>query len=472
MLEGLVACLIYKNMKVRIERMSAISPNIILRRNEAETAYRIIDGQLLIIHLKSNTFNVLNDVATRIWELIDGKTELYKIMEILYQEFDIDWPSLSRDCLGFIKKMLENKLLKSDYLAEESPSRGRSNGADGELFNTVREKAVANKIPLIVHIDLTYQCNLNCVHCYIVSEDRPILNTNEVAHILEQLAEAGALYLTLSGGEVLLRKDFIEIAQHARKLHFALRILTNGTLIDQEVADKIASLNPEIVAISIYSTKQEVHDRIVNKQNSLIKSISALRMMRDRDTRLKINTVIMSGNVEDYENVYETARKFGAAFQADYRITPKTNGDRTPLVMHVDKKHIFKLLNNPIFTERSEPEPHEVYTGIFNKIPCGAGHMSCYISPYGDVYPCVQLPIKCGNLKEMKFKKIWDNSSALLKYRRLSISDLPNCYQCDLFEHCRICVGLNYVENGDLLAPSKRSCQEAQMMKSLDRKRR
>lgn len=445
---------------------------VLLKKSEAEIAYRIIDKQAVIIHLKRNTFNTLNTVATRIWELADGQTSLEQIAKKIYQEFDIDWSILNKDCVGFIHEMLERGLLATSIPIETTLNRMRSAEVERRLFDNIREKAIVQQIPIIAHFDLTYSCNLNCVHCYIVRENRSILKVDEVKDILEQLAKAGVLYLTISGGEALTREDFFEIAQHARKLHFALRILTNGTLIDEVEAEKIASLTPEMVAVSIYSTNPQVHDRITRVPGSFKKSISAAEMLRERDTRLKISTVIMKQNIGDYHAIYELSRQLGAAFQADYRITPKTDGNKAPLAVHIDKKYIPSLLADPIFTEKSEPEPQEAYSGVFNTVPCGAGHMSCYITPYGDVYPCVQLPINCGNLKKNSFADIWGNSPKLSEFRSITISKLNSCSQCEFFNYCRICVGLNYVEEGSVFSPSRRACQEAKIMKVLGRERR
>ena len=127
-------------------------------------------------------------------------------------------------------------------------------------FELLTKKAAREKIPLVCHFDLTYQCNLNCIHCYVVREDRPELSTSEIKDILGQLAQVGTLYLTFSGGEIFTREDFFQIAEYARKLHFALRLMTNGTLIDEQVADRVAALYPDQVSVSIYSTTPEIHN--------------------------------------------------------------------------------------------------------------------------------------------------------------------------------------------------------------------
>ena len=76
------------------------------------------------------------------------------------------------------------------------------------LFNLLMKKAARSKIPLVCHFDLTSQCNLNCVHCYVVREDRPELSTSEIRDVLDQLVQAGTLYLTFSGGKFLPGKTF------------------------------------------------------------------------------------------------------------------------------------------------------------------------------------------------------------------------------------------------------------------------
>jgi len=448
-----------------------LSSNIVLSKNEEEIAYRAIDGQTAIIHLNKNTFNILNVLATRMWELVDGWTSISQITERIYWESEVERSVLNQDCFDFFREILRKGLLKTSFPIKSISEQERFSEIEGELFDTLREKSIAKQIPLIVHFDLTYRCNLDCVHCYIVDENRSVLGVEEVKNILDQLAEAGTLYLTLSGGEVLTRKDFLEVVRHARKLHFALRILTNGTLLDEAMADRIASLNPEMVAISIYSMKPEIHDKITKVLGFFQRSISAAEMLRDRGVRLKISTVIMKENMGDYRDVYELSRQLNAAFQADYRIIPKTDGDKSPLAVCVDEKYLPKLLADPIFTEKSEPELQEVYSGIFNTIPCGAGHMSYYITPYGDIYPCVQLPINCGNLKEVSFAETWNNSLELLKFRSIKISDITSCFQCEFFKYCRICVGLNLVEEGSIFSPSRRTCREARIMKELGRKR-
>jgi radical SAM protein with 4Fe4S-binding SPASM domain len=343
---------------------------------------------------------------------------------------------------------------------------------DGLLFEELKEKAIEEKIPIVGHFDLTYKCNLSCSHCYIVKNNRKELSTTEIKKVLDQLAKSGMLYLTFSGGEILLRNDFFEIASYARKLHFALRLLTNGILINDKMADKIASLSPELVAISIYSLNSKIHNEITGKNLSLSKSLYAINKLIERKIRVKISNVIMKQNFDGYPSLYQYAKEIGAIFQTDYRITPKSSGSKEPYKFIINDTQINYVLSDPILVKDFKQESQGSNTGKYNTIPCGAAHMSCYISPYGDIYPCVQLPIICGNLLEKKFDDIWNNSKELENIRFITISHLDQCSECNFFEYCRLCIGLNYVEKGNISSTSMRTCLEAQIMKRQNKQRR
>lgn len=442
-------------------------------------AYRSINGQTIIVNLKNRTINILNSVASRIWELIDGNKTNQNIIQDICSQFDIDYQEAEMDCIDFLLQMKRNDLIDFPFVDNTKirEAGGDQRKLDDNVFEILREEAANKKIPIVGHFDLTYKCNVKCKHCYLVPKDRQELNTSEVKNVLNQLAEAGMLYLTLSGGEILLRDDLFEIASYARQLNFALRFLTNGILLDQDKINRMALFFPELVAISIYSVKPEIHDAITGMKGSFQKSISSARMLKEKGINLKISTVIMKQNVEDYGLIAELAKEFNAQFQADYRISPKTDGNKCPLSFHINDEKLRQVFLDPVLqknTDNSEKDLllEEDYQGVFNIIPCGAGHMSCYISPYGDIYPCVQLPVNCGNLRDRNFSDIWTNSAQMLAMRSVTISDLPICSKCDFFQYCRLCIGLNYVEEGSILIPSKRACKEANLRKELGQKRR
>ena len=335
-------------------------------------------------------------------------------------------------------------------------------------LNSVIKKSVESRIPLYIHFDLTYNCNLNCIHCYVVKNTRSELGTFKIKKILQELASAGTLFLNLSGGEVLLREDFFEIAEYARELNFALRIFTNGTLIDESTADKIADLNPEMVCLSVYSTKPEIHGNITTDFTSLKKTIKAIQILKNRNLNVRINYTAMNQNINEYHQVYELSQKIGAIFQGDPLVMPKINGDPTPINYQINENEMYNLWSDTIF-DISYENKFNIENPIkeLEDLPCYAGSIFGYISPYGDIFPCVMYPLLCGNLNEKSFNEIWHHSPQMIEVSNLRMSELPICSKCKIRQYCRFCPGLAYMEGNLLSEPPKRNCQEAQVIKKL-----
>src|ERR1700730_5370672 len=149
-----------------------------------------------------------------------------------------------------------------------------------QLMQELSDKALALNIPLSVQLDLTYRCNERCIHCYLDHHDHGEMTTAEIKDLLDQMADAGVFYLTISGGEIMMRRDFFDILEHARKRTFSIKLKSNGILIRKQEADRIKRLGVESVQISIYSHIPEVHDAITKLPGSLADSIEAIRRLR------------------------------------------------------------------------------------------------------------------------------------------------------------------------------------------------
>ena len=146
------------------------------------------------------------------------------------------------------------------------------------LLEEMTVKALRLNIPLSVQLDLTYRCNERCVHCYLDHNDKGEMTTAEIRHLLAEMAEAGVFILTLSGGEILLRKDLFEILEYARRrLTFCVKLKTNAILIREREAARIRELGVEAIQISIYSHRPEVHeDRKSTRLNSSHEFVSRM----------------------------------------------------------------------------------------------------------------------------------------------------------------------------------------------------
>jgi radical SAM protein with 4Fe4S-binding SPASM domain len=331
------------------------------------------------------------------------------------------------------------------------------------LMAEMVDKALKMKIPLSVQLDLTYRCNERCIHCYLDHDDHGEMTTAEIKDLLDQMAAAGVFFLTISGGEILMRRDFYEILEHARLRTFSVKLKTNGVLIRKKEADRLHSLGVESVQISIYSHHPEVHDAITKMPGSLKQSMNAVRLLRKHGIHVVIANVLMVQNAHDYQGVRALAIELGAQFIMDPTITPMMDGDRSILSLNVDQASLREVFRNEALVGNVEEfcaPPQGPGEDALDMLPCSAGHTACYVSPYGDVYPCVQFPLPSGNVRRTKFLDIWRDSPQLNEVRSITLRDMPSCSKCTHGGTCTRCPGLAYLE-GNMRGPSYQDCEKS-----------
>jgi AdoMet-dependent heme synthase len=331
------------------------------------------------------------------------------------------------------------------------------------LIAEMGAKALKLNVPLSVQLDLTYRCNERCIHCYLDHDDHGEMTTAEIKDLLDQMADAGVFYLTISGGEILMRRDFFEILEHARVRTFCVKLKTNGVLIREKEAARLRELGVETVQISIYSHRPEVHDAITKMPGSFRQSIDAVRFLRKQGLTVTMANVLMVQNAHDYQSVRALALELDAKFTIDPTITPMMDGDRSILNLNVEQAALQEVFRNEDLVENVEEfcaPPRGVDEEALDMLPCSAGHTSCYVSPYGDVYPCVQFPLPTGNVRRTKFVDIWRDSPQFKEVRSITLRDMPSCSKCAHGATCTRCPGLAYME-GNMRGPSSQDCEKS-----------
>jgi radical SAM protein with 4Fe4S-binding SPASM domain len=330
----------------------------------------------------------------------------------------------------------------------------------GALSEAVVERTMARGIPLSVHVDLTMRCNERCVHCYRVVEDRAELTTAEVTALLADLARAGTLYLTFSGGEIFLRPDLLVLIAEAKRLRFDVRLKSNALLITAARARRLRELGVRQVDVSIYSADPALHDAVTQIPGSLERSLAAVQRLTAAGVRVKLNCPLMRTTVAGYPAVRALAERLGVACGFDPMITARNDGDAAPVRLRIAGAQLRQLLQDPGL----DPGPPPVAAGPradLDEVTCGAGHNACYVSAYGDVMPCVAMPIACGNVREQPFGEIWASAPRMRQVRAIRVRDLHTCARCEAAAFCTRCPGQALVEDGDLHGPSTAACEHA-----------
>lgn len=331
------------------------------------------------------------------------------------------------------------------------------------LMEEMAAKASRLNIPLNVQLDLTYRCNERCVHCYLDHHDHGEMSTAEIKHLLDEMAEAGVFILTLSGGEIFLRKDFFAILEHARRLMFCVRLKTNAVLIREHDAARLRELAVESIQVSIYSHRPEVHDSITLLRGSLKRSLDAIRFLKAQGLRVIMANVLMLQNMRDYTAVRALAEELGVECTLDPTVTPMMDGDRSIVSLGVGQNALHEVFRDASLVGHVDEFcaiPAEIGQDDLEATPCSAGHTACYVSPYGDVFPCVQFPLPTGNVRRERFIDIWRYSRQMDEVRSIRLKDLPTCSSCTHVSSCSRCPGLAYME-GNMRGPSSQDCEKS-----------
>ncbi len=331
------------------------------------------------------------------------------------------------------------------------------------LLTEMTQKATARNVPLSAHLDITWRCNERCVHCYLDHEGAGEMSTAEIKDVIRQLSECGTFFLSVSGGEPLMRRDCFEILEYARSLRFTVKLKTNAVMIGPKEAERLKNLGIEQVQVSIYSHIHEVHDAITKLPGSLRRSIDAIRRLKAHGIKVSITNVLMKKNSSDAKYVKKLAQELGVAFVIDPTITPKIDGDRSIMSLGISSDVLHDVFHDEEFVgdvgEFCAPIS-TVDDDVLEGYSCSAGHTLAYISPFGDVFPCVQFPMPCGNVRKQSFRDIWWQSAALTDLRSVHVRDLPTCSHCTHVAYCTRCPGLAYME-GNMRGPSAQDCEKS-----------
>jgi len=325
-------------------------------------------------------------------------------------------------------------------------------------FSRFVGRATKECIPLEVVIELTHHCNFRCQHCYIPDFQAPdLLTTERIMELLDELASMGTLYLALTGGEFLLRKDWFEIARRARQLGFSLAVLTNGSLIDEEIADQLVEVQA-YVEISFYANDREVFEAITQNSGSFDATLRGIELVRQRGLRLELNIPVMTLNQESYRGGLQFAREIGAIGSSLPKILSKKNGDPEPIKMRLPDEAL-----PAIFGE--SPAPGCGVEAVDPKRDdgplCAAGVRYANITSAGDVLACNIMPGVAGNVLKTSFREVWETSAWFQKLRKITRADLEECSSCAKFAYCGRCPAQALVEDGNIMGPSKDACAQA-----------
>jgi len=286
----------------------------------------------------------------------------------------------------------------------------------------------------------TIRCNLSCAHCRRVEGDDAAgsdLTTDRAEKLIDQLAAMGRAQgfmpiLVFSGGEPLCRGDLFELFEKAHEQGLRCALATNGTLIDTAMAARIRSAGVERVSVSLDGTTAAVHNKLRRQEGSFEAAVAGMERLREQSVPFQINMTMTRYNMHQLDELFEFARRAGAAAVHLFMLVPVGCGEEFAQEDMLSADEYERLLRQ---VARKEPA-----AGLEIKVTCGphyeriireqgdrprgrmsggclAGSGVLFVSHSGQVFPCGYLPIDCGHILETPLAQIWEKSGHLARMR-------------------------------------------------------
>ncbi|MGB8458667.1 MAG: radical SAM protein [Candidatus Acidiferrum sp.] len=350
--------------------------------------------------------------------------------------------------------------------------------AYGELTGLVHQRFQGKRAPLEVSIEVTRRCPLECLHCYnnLPMSDHGAraqeLTFEEHCRLLDELVDAGCLWLLYTGGEIFARKDFLEIYTEAKKRGFLITLFTNGTMINARIADYLAEYRPFAIEITLYGATRETYEALTQIPGSYDRCMRGIRLLLERNLPLKLKTVPTTVNRHEIFEMKRLAEdEFGVEFKFDSAINPRIDCSQSPLAVRLSPEQAVEL-------DFAEPKRKEDYCKMAErelrapaefvpapesrqKYSCGGGVAGCAVDPYGMMTICVISHQQGYNIRSGSFREGWEGP--LREIRNQPRTRPSICDRCQIQSLCSMCPANGELENGDPESSVSFLCQVAHL---------
>ena len=332
-------------------------------------------------------------------------------------------------------------------------------------------RACRERLPVSGAFDLTYRCNFRCVHCYgghLAAQPRSRsgeLETAQVIDLLSGAAGAGCLLLLLSGGEPLLRDDFVQIYTAARRLGLIVTVFTNASLVTQAHLDAFSEYPPSLVEVSVYGATETTYERITGVPGSFRRVTARPGALAGRWHPRGPEDDDPAGERGGDRSHRGVSPDLGLRFRVDPLVTPRLNGDLAPLEQRVDPQRAVDIelgaaerrmeMTKFFRQQRAAGTPGPEATGRL--YCCGAGVASFHVDPRGFMHPCLLSLGIAYNAGTLGFAEAW--KAVTTATDRVSWDGAGGCVDCPTIDLCGYCPGLFALEQASPSQPPEYMCR-------------
>ena len=406
------------------------------------------------------------------------------IVEDLMQIFvEVESDTLKQDTVEFFQWLVEEGYLScgetfdtcqdQESVAPLSRLEAGSTQVVIRTENCTKELIDQNDFLRSIHIEIASACNERCVHCYIPHKYKDKIIDSELFYrILDEGREMNIIHVTLSGGEPLLHGDFLNFLAKCRELGLSVNVLSNLTLLTDEIVLEMKK-NPLLsVQTSLYSMDPSVHDSITKLNGSFEKTKRGLTQLCSAGIPVQISCPVMKQNKDSFLDVIRWGREQHIAVAVEPMIFAAYDHSGSNLVNRLSLEEVEQAVDKQLpegYADmmREAAKEKEMLTGD-NPI-CSICRYSFCVSAEGNVFPCAGWQTNViGNLNQQTIREIWENSDKIQSLRQIKREHFPKCVACEDRGYCTVCMMCNANENpdGDVFRINDFHCKVSAMIHS------
>lgn len=349
----------------------------------------------------------------------------------------------------------------------------------GQYGTYLKKSAEIKRIPLFGQFELTPRCNLHCRMCYVNREvnDRSVLEKERSARdwirLAGQARDAGMLFLMLTGGEVLIRRDFKTIYEELSDMGLVIQVNTNATLITPEIARWLGYRQPSSVTVSVYGASSDTYQAICRDGSGYHRTIRGIELLLAEGIRVQLRTTVVKGNSGEFHQLAEIADKYGITLNLVDYIYPRKDQQNTgpeserltpmELVQYESgTKDYYSKKRKEISGHLQDdgglgelPEVVKTEEDIHHPFRCINGKCRFCVSWDGRMVPCVLMNDPAAYPFNIGFSNAWDELKVLC-------AQVPDCTECLLCIHrnnCMSCPASRKSETGYYDKPVPYLCE-------------
>lgn len=405
------------------------------------------------------------------------------IVEDLMQIFiGVEYDTLKQDVVEFFQWFVEKGYLsygetfdscQNQETADSSELESESARAVIRTGDCAKELIGQNDFLRSIHIEIASACNERCVHCYIPHRYKDkMIDPQLFYRILDEGRELNIIHVTLSGGEPLLHRDFLRFLARCRELDLSVNVLSNLTLLTDEIVFEMKK-NPLLsVQASLYSMDPSIHDSITKLSGSFEKTKRGLMQLYSAGIPVQISCPIMKQNKDSFEDVIRWGHEHHIAVAVEPMIFATYDHSCSNLANRLSLDEVGDVIDKQLsegYADMIHAAAKEKETLTGDNPICSICRYSFCVSAEGNAFPCAGWQTNIlGNLNRQTIREIWETSEKIQSLRFIKRKQFPKCVACKDRGYCTVCMMCNANENpdGDVFRINDFHCNAASMIHS------